>query len=112
MWLWLTLLSVILFTVLNLLLRIMAVKSLNPRIFSFIFNSIAAAFALVITVTELTFIDLPKSIPLKQLFIILMAVLFYGIYERTHFLARKHLEASILVIIYRLAPVIALATFI
>lgn len=107
MWLWLSLTAVILFTALNLLFRVMAVKSLNPRIFSFVFNSIATVFAFFIMLTELNFIDLPKSIPPHQIGLIILAVILYGVYERTHFLARKYIESSILVIIYRLAPLIA-----
>lgn len=107
MWLWLSLTSVILFTALNLLFRVLAVKSINPRVFSFIFNCIASMFAFIILLTELNFVNLPKSIPTHQIIFIILAVILYGIYERTHFIARKHIESSILVIIYRLAPLIA-----
>lgn len=56
----------------------------------------------------LTLLYLPPAPPAQVLFI-LLAILFYGIYERFHFSARKHIDASTMSVIFRLAPVIAFA---
>lgn len=107
MWLILSLAAVLMFTAQNLLMRVLAVKSSHPRTFSFIFNSWGAIFSIL-----LFFIDRPsltdiKPLPWIQLLLIGGAVLGYGLYERSHFLARKHLDASTTAVLFRLSPVIA-----
>lgn len=107
MWLILSLTAVLMFTAQNLLMRVLAVKSSNPRIFSFIFNSWAAMFAVFLFVIERPTLADIQPASWVQLLLIAGAVLGYGLYERTHFLARKHLEASTIAILFQLSPVIA-----
>lgn len=107
LWLWLSLLSALLSTALNLLMRVMAVKSSNTRVFSFVFNSYAAVLALILFLFEIPHIKFPQEIPLIQLLFIATTVILYGLYERLHFSIRKQIDASTLAILYRLSPVIA-----
>lgn len=107
MWLILSLAAVLVFTTVNLLMRVLAVKSEHPRTFSVIFNSWGALFAILFFVAELPTITFPKSLPTNHLLLIFLAVVSYGLYERTHFSARKHLDASTIAILFRLATLIA-----
>ncbi len=107
MWLILSLASVVIFTAVDLLMRVLAVKSEQPRTFSFIFNSWGALFAILLFIGELPSLSLPTSLPTSHLLLILIAIISYGLYERTHFSARKHIDASTITILFRLAPVVA-----
>ncbi len=107
MWLILSLAAVLMFTAQNLLMRVLAVKSDHPRTFSFIFNSWAATFAILLFVIERPSLTDIKPLPWIQLLLIGGAVIGYGLYERSHFLARKHLEASTISVLFQLSPVIA-----
>lgn len=107
MWLILSLASVLIFTAVNLLMRVLAVKSENPRIFSFVFNSWGALFAILLFITEIPTITIPKSLPINHLILILFAIVSYGLYERTHFSARKYMDSSTITILFRLAPMVA-----
>lgn len=109
LWFWLSIASVILFTAVNLLMRVLAVKSEDPRTFSVVFNAWGGLFALILFLPQLPHIALPAAITPVQVLFILLAILFYGIYERFHFSARKHIDASTMSVIFRLAPVIAFA---
>lgn len=107
MWLILSLTAVFMFTAQNLLMRVLAVKSGHPRTFSFIFNSWAATFAILLFIIERPSLTDIKPLSWIQLLLIGGAILGYGLYERTHFLARKQLEASTIAILFQLSPVIA-----
>ena len=107
MWLILSLASVLIFTAVNLLMRVLAVKSKNPRTFSVVFNSWGALFAILLFVAELPNLTLPTSLPTNHLFFIVLAIVSYGLYERSHFTARKHIDSSTITILFRLAPLIA-----
>lgn len=107
MWLILSIAAVLMFTAVNLLMRIMAIKSIQPRTFSFIFNCWSALFAVIILFIERPSFAKINHVPAVQILLIAAAALFYGLYERTHFLARKHIDASTTAIIFRLSPVIA-----
>ncbi|HCM37980.1 MAG: hypothetical protein UV61_C0006G0098 [Candidatus Gottesmanbacteria bacterium GW2011_GWB1_43_11] len=105
-WLVLSLISVLMFTILNLLMRVLAVKSENQRAFSFVFNAWGAIFALGFYLLETNKFSVPRP-NLLQLLLILAVVCLYGLYERFQFSARKHIDASTLTILYSLAPVVA-----
>lgn len=107
MWLILALLAAFIFTAQNLLMRVLAVKSVHPRTFSFVFNSWGTFFAVILFFIERPSLDIFPHISWTQWFLIAGAVAGYGLYERTHFLARKELEASTTAILFRLAPVIS-----
>lgn len=109
MWLILSLASVLMFTAVDLLMRILAVKSEHQRTFSFVFNSWGALFAILLFIAELPAITFPTSLTINHLLLILLAVVCYGLYERSHFSARKHIDASTITILFRLAPLVAFA---
>ena len=106
-WLYLSLASVLNFTYLNLLSRVVSRKSKNPRVMSVIFNFIAILMTLIIFIFSSGYKDfsLPKGFsPYYYLF---LACLFYGLNERLRFYASKYLEASLFAIISNVSVVIA-----
>lgn len=106
MWLILSLGAVIMFTAQNLLMRVLAVKSVHPRTFSFVYNGWGTFFAAILLLIEHPSLAMLSKITWIQWVLIAGATLGYGLYERTHFLARKELEASTTAILFRLTPVI------
>lgn len=105
-WIVFALLSLIFSTTFQVLSRVLAVKSENPRVFSTVFNSIATIFAFLLLFLE------PWSIksfpPVGIIFLTLLSTILYGVFERTQFYVRKNIDASTLTILFRLAPVITL----
>ncbi len=98
--------SALFFTAQDLLMRILAIKTDNPRIFSVVFNLWGAFFAIVAFIIQGgSFSELSNLTPLNICFII-STVILYGIYERYNFVARKGINASSLSIIYKLSLVI------
>lgn len=106
MWLVLSLAAVLMFTSQNLLMRVLAVRSDHPRTFSFIFNLWGTLFALLIFIFERPSLDSLAHMSWFQILLIGGAGLGYGLYERTHFLARKNIDASTTAIVFRLNSVI------
>ena len=106
MWLILSLAAVLMFTAQNLLMRVLAVKSDHPRTFSFIFNSWGVIFALIFFVIERPSLIDFTEISWTQWLLIGGVALGYGLYEQTHFLVRKQLDASTTTILFQLTPVI------
>ncbi len=106
MWLFLSLAATLMFTTQNLLMRVLAVKSVHPRTFSFVFNSWGALFAAILFLIERPSLAIIPQISWAQWLLIAAATLGYGLYERTHFLARKHIDASTTAILFRLSPVV------
>ncbi|MFA6183694.1 MAG: DMT family transporter [Parcubacteria group bacterium] len=103
-WITYTILTVIFLTALNLLMRVLAVNSKNPRAFSFIFNSWGALFAFLLFIIQprQTFATPDISIIL----LVLLSIILYGTYERIQFYARKEIEVSTITVLFRLAPAI------
>ncbi|MEK7595030.1 MAG: DMT family transporter [Patescibacteria group bacterium] len=97
------LISSILFSLNSILGRSLAVKSEDPRAFAFVYNAIAAGFALVFLVFEQT-----KFTPLPMWVIILSALnmVTYGIFNRYEFFARKYVEASTYTILTKFIPIV------
>lgn len=106
MWLILALLAAFMFTAQNLLMRVLAVKSVHPRTFSFVFNCWGTFFAAILLLIERPSLGALPQISWTQWILIGAATLMYGLYERTHFLARKQIDASTTAILFRLTPVI------
>jgi len=101
------LLSTLFFAAQDLLMRVLAVKSGIPRVFSVVFNLWGAFFAILAFIIQGgSFTDL-KSLTSTNIILIICAVILYGLYERTHFSARKGVDASSFSIIFRLTTVIA-----
>lgn len=107
MWLTLSLLSALTFTVLNLLTRILAVKSTHPRVFSFVYNCFGALFTFLVFLMEGKGVSLFQTLPVRQVAYLSLAAFFYALFERFQFIARKHIESSTLVIVFRLTTVTA-----
>ncbi len=106
MWLILSLMAVVMFTAQNLLMRVLAVKSTHPRTFSVVFNSWGTLFAAILFIIERPSLANLPQFSWTQTLLIVGAILAYGLYERTHFLARKQIDASTTAILFRLSPVI------
>ncbi len=106
MWLILSLMAVAMFTIQNLLMRVLAVKSEHPRTFSFVFNGWGTFFAAILFLIERPSLAALPEFSWTQTILIIGAILGYGLYERSHFLARKELDASTTAILFRLSPVV------
>lgn len=106
-WLYLSLASVLNFTYLNLLSRVVSQRSKNPRVMSVIFNFIAILITLIIFIFSSGHknFSLPKGF--YPYFYLFLACLFYGLNERLRFYASKYLEASLFAIISNVSVVIA-----
>lgn len=105
-WLYLTLSAAAIFTFWNLAIRVLSLKSKNERAFAFAYNLWGALFG------ALFFLLLPKSstqevnLTAIGVVLLLIAVLFYGGFERLQFIARKAIDASTLAILFRLTPAV------
>lgn len=87
-------------------MRVLGIKSGNARIFSLVFNIWGAFFALIGFILQSgSFAQLADVKP-STFALLMLAVLFYGLYERIQFVARKGIDASSLTIIYQLSPVV------
>lgn len=107
LWLVYTLASVFLITVYALLARVLTVKSENPRAFSVLFGVFAAFFSLFLFIFDpMTW----KPVPFSILLLTFLATVLYGIHDRTQFYASKHVEASMLVIIFQITPIVGFIT--
>ncbi len=106
-WLYLTGASILCFVALNLLQRVIAVESKYPRAMTFVFNSAAALISILIffATGSHTNFKLPQDY-LAYVFLLLAAV-FYGIFERVRFSFSKELDASVSSIIGNLQVLVA-----
>lgn len=107
LWLWLTLASLAAFSSLNLLMRLLAVKSVNPRAFAFVYNAWGAIFSLIFFFLESVVQPVNTTLSPKSLVLLVLVIVLYGLYERLHFAVRKHVEVSTLATIFRLSSAIA-----
>lgn len=88
----------------QLLSRKLSVRSENPRAFSVVFNAIAAAFSFLFVFYEPWRMS---EITISGVALMLLSTVFYAVFERTQFYARKHIEASTLTILFRFIPVVS-----
>lgn len=101
-WYMYALASALLFAAQELIMRILAIKSVVPRVFSVVFNAWGAFFAIVVFFLQRgSFTQLWQLTPFHYILIV-SAMLAYGLYERFQFTARKGLDASVIAIIFRL----------
>lgn len=89
-------------------MRVLAIKSKDPRAFSFNFNIIAAIIASLLFIPQV--IGQNYEISINLFLLIGLASLLYGIFERTQFFARKYIEASTFSILSRLSPIVTFIT--
>lgn len=106
-WILLVFSSVVLFTSLNLLQRLLAVDSKNPRAMAVLFNSIAALIAILIFVFTGSYKSFALPTDPKAWIALLVASFCYGMFERGRFVAAKLLDASILTTIVDIAALVA-----
>lgn len=101
-WYFYALLSALFFAAQELLMRVLAIKSGIPRVFSVIFNAWGAFFAVIVFILQRgSFSGLWQLSPVQYVLIV-SSMIAYGLYERYQFTARKGLDASFLAIIFRL----------
>ncbi|MBU0708957.1 DMT family transporter [Patescibacteria group bacterium] len=106
-WIFLAFGSVIFFTTLNLLQRVLALDSKNPRAMAIVFNSIAALIALLIFTLTGAFRDFVIPSSPKAWIALLIASFCYAMFERGRFIAAKLLDASVLTTIMNIAVLVA-----
>ncbi|MBU1017329.1 DMT family transporter [Patescibacteria group bacterium] len=99
--------SVLFFTSLNLLQRIVAVESKNPRAMAVVFNFIAAVIALLIFFTMGSFRDFTLSTSPKAWLALVVASFCYAMFERGRFVASKLLDASVLTTVMNISVLVA-----
>ncbi len=107
LWFWYSVAAMAVFALLELLMRILAVKASEPRIFSLVFNIYSSLFALLYFLLEGGNVRPLASVSVGNFALIILAILCYGLYERWQFIARKRIEASSYAILTRLTPVVA-----
>jgi len=107
LWLWLTLFSVVAFSTLDLLMRLLAVRAVNPRAFAFVYNSWGALFSLGFFIVEAVINPVNVSVSPTSATLLFLVILLYGLYERLHFAVRKYVEVSTLATMFRLSSAIA-----
>lgn len=100
-------LSIGLYTALNISSKLFTLDSRNQRAFAFVFGVISATFATILSIVDAggKFSILPTS--WFAWIIMLIACLAYAINERVRFAIAKNLDASIIPIIYTVAPLVA-----
>ena len=99
--------SVFFFTSLNLLQRVLAVDSKNPRAMAIVFNAIAALIALLIFTVSGSFKDFALPTAPKAWIALLIASFCYAMFERGRFTAAKLLDALVLTTIVNISVLIA-----
>jgi drug/metabolite transporter (DMT)-like permease len=101
--------SVLFFTALNLLQRLIAVKGENPRAMAILFNGSAAIISLVITFLTGGFKFFVFPADPAAWGVVTIAALGYAIYERGRFTAAKLLDASVFATISNISVLVAFA---
>jgi len=108
-WIILSFGSVIFFTSLNLLQRVIAVNSKTPRAMAILFNAIAAIIAILIFAVTGAFKNFSLPTTPKAWFVLLTASFCYAMFDRGRFTAAKLLDASFLTTIVNISVIVAFA---
>ena len=106
-WIYFAFSAAVLFAILNILQREIAVDSVHPRAMSVVFNIWGAILAITISAALGAFKNFVLPPAGVAWVFMLFAALMYGLFERGRFLAAKLLDASVLTIITDLSLVIA-----
>lgn len=106
-WIIYALSTVLLFTTLNLVSKVLIKDSKDPRAFGLIFNLICAFFALLIFIFSKGYSKLPENYSLYAFLILFISSAGYGLFERFRFYAIKHTEVSVNLVISSLATPLA-----
>lgn len=94
-WLFFALSSVLFFTTLNLLQKIVSSETRNPRALSVVFNFYAAIFSLAIFFLTGAYRDLTLPGNLIPWLCVIVACFFYAMFERLRFRVAQSLQASV-----------------
>lgn len=107
MWFYYAATAVMLFTTLNLLQRVLAVKSEDERSLAILFNTFAASLAIIIFFITGSYAHFRLPSTPWAYISVLIASFFYGMFERGRFYAAKQLDASIFSTILNVSVVVA-----
>lgn len=99
-WFVLALLSTFFFIFYSLLSRVLCIKSENPRAFSVVYNSFCSLIVL-----SFWFFEGQSFKPINSSILLLtfLATVIWGIFNRVEFYAVKNMEASLLIIVMKIA---------
>ena len=106
-WLWFAIGSILFFTSVNLLQKILAEDSPHPRAMAVAFNGYAAIIAVTIFLISGSYSRLALPSSYSAWGLLLVAALLYALFERGRFVVARLLDASIFSIIINLSVVIA-----
>lgn len=103
LWIYFALGAAFLFSLNSILGRVLATKSVNPRAFALIYNTIGGFFVLSFFI-----FDHSKFLGITWQVLLLLAIniFVYGIFNRFEFYARKNVEASTLIVLTKFTPVV------
>lgn len=99
--------SIIFFTSLNLLQKVISTEAKDPRAMSVVFNSVAASFAILIFIFSGSYKNFVLPTQASAWITMLIAALCYGLFERWRFLAAKLLDASIMTTVMNINVLVA-----
>lgn len=104
-WFILSLFSLVCFTGYDILSRKLAIDSENPLALSVVYNSIVVLMAPLLLLIEPYY---PKQLPVSVIILTALSIVVWGLFGRFEYFAHKHVEASLLAIIIKIAPIITL----
>lgn len=104
-WIFFAFIPAFLFTIYNLLSRVISVKSKNPRVFSVVYSFVGSAVIFPFLIFQLNSI---KYVPSSIILLTIIGTIVYGIFDRFQFFASRDIEASTLAIIFRITPIATL----
>jgi len=106
-WIFLSVLSAVFFTLMNLIQRKLAIDTKYPRALAFLFNLAAISFSVIYFVGTGLYKNVVLPTDYRAWILVAIACLFYGLYERIRFIAAKALNASSLSIVSTVSMVVA-----
>ena len=102
-WIYFAISVVFINTSLDLLQRILSVKTENPRSLAFIFNLYGVIFAIVVSILTGWIYKFEFLFTIPNVVIVLVGGFLYGTFEKFRFRAAKNLEASVLITLFTVA---------
>lgn len=106
-WFYLATGSIVFFTAVDLLQRVLAVESKNPRATAIIFNFFAALLAAILFLLTGNLSKINFNVPIEAWVYVAIAALMYGIYERHRFKVARLLDASVFATVLNASVVVA-----
>jgi len=106
-WFYLAVAATFIFAAQELLMRVLSIRTDNPRLFSVAYNTWGAAFAILLFVVQRGTLSALLTLRMPQILLIAASAAMYGLYERYQFNARRGMDAATFAIVMRLQTVIA-----